>query len=181
MKTRKNLIGTALLIAGLLLPQLSNAQKLTQKSTDIKVEGTAPGHDWTMVATQSSFTGTVNGNAITGVKFVMKANALKSEKKSETMDEKALKSMQASKYPDITFTTESIPTSGGTVSGNLTITNVTKNVKIPVTVTKSGNTYIIKGKVSVKMTDYKVTPPTFLGFIKTGDDVTININLTVTN
>lgn len=180
MKTLKNLITTTFAMGTLLVSQLSNAQKLYVQSSNIKIEGTSTLHDWTMASSQSVFTGNLTGNTISDVKFVMKATSLKS--KESAMDKNAYKSLEASKYPDITFTTASIPVGTTTVNGSLTITDTTRNIKFPVTVIKSGSNYIIKGSTKIKMSAFGIKPPSFMmGTIKTGDDITISINLTTTN
>ncbi|MDP9956375.1 YceI family protein [Epilithonimonas hungarica] len=181
MKTTKNLIKAVLTFGVLLMTPLTNAQKLSVQSSNIKIDGTSTLHDWDMTSKQSVFSGTVAGNAITNVRFVMKATSLKS--KESGLDKNAYKALNTEKYPDIVFTTSSIPTSGtATITGNLTITNATKEVKIPVTVTKNGDSYNIKGTTKIKMTTFGVTPPKLMmGTIKTGDDLTITINVTATN
>lgn len=181
MKTTKNLISLALLLGVTLLPQLSYAQKITQKSTNVKINGTSTLHDWNMTSTQSNFTGTISGNTITDVRFVMKAESLKS--KENAMDKNAYKALQTSKYPELIFTTASLPASGtASITGNLTIANVTKTVKIPVTVTKTGASYSIKGNAKIKMSTFGVKAPTFMmGTIKTGDDLSIDITINAAN
>ncbi|SHJ97416.1 YceI-like domain-containing protein [Epilithonimonas mollis] len=181
MKTMKNLIKLTLAIGTLGFAQLSNAQKLSIQSSNIKIDGTSTLHDWNMTSTQATFSGNASGTTINDVKFVLKTTSLKS--KETAMDKNAYKSLEASKYPDITFTTASLPTSGtATISGNLTITDATKNIKFPVTVTKNGNSYIIKGSTKLKMSAFGIKPPSFMmGTIKTGDEITININISATN
>lgn len=181
MKTMKNLLKMTLAIGTLCLAQLSNAQKLSSQSSNIKIDGTSTLHDWSMASAQATFSGNASGSTISDVKFVMKTTSLKS--KESAMDKNAYKSLESGKYPDITFTTASLPASGtATVSGNLTITNVTKAIKFPVTVTKSGNTYIIKGSTKLKMSTFGIKPPSFMmGTIKTGDEINININISATN
>lgn len=180
MKTLKNLITMTLAMGTLFFAQLSNAQKLSLQSSNIKIDGTSTLHDWTMSSSQAAFSGNVSGNAINDVKFVMKATSLKS--KESAMDKNAYKSLEVSKYPDITFTTASIPAGASTISGNLTITDVTRNIKFPVNVTKTANGYIIKGSTKLKMSAFGIKPPSFMmGTIKTGDEITISVNLTTTN
>lgn len=181
MKTKKNLIMLGLVLGSMLLPQLSNAQKLIQKSTNVKINGTSTLHNWDMSSSQSTFSGNVNGNTITDVKFVMKAETLKS--KENAMDKNAYKALQTSKYPDLIFVSSSIPTSGTeSITGNLTISNVTKTVKIPVTVTKNGTSYTIKGNTKIKMSTFGIKPPSFMmGTIKTGDDLSIDFSISTTN
>lgn len=180
MKTTKNLMKAILAFGVVMTAQLSYAQKLSIQSSNIKIEGTSTLHDWDMTAKQATFSGNVSGNAINDVKFVMKATSLKS--KESAMDKNAYKSLEVTKYPDITFAAASLPTGTSTITGNLTITNVTKSVKIPVTVSKNSNSYNIKGNVKIKMSTFGIKPPSFMmGTIKTGDDITINVNIVATN
>uniref|UniRef100_UPI002F93A979 YceI family protein n=1 Tax=Kaistella sp. TaxID=2782235 RepID=UPI002F93A979 len=59
------------------------------------------------------------------------------------------------------------------------VTDVTKTVSFPVTVLKSGNSYTITGTETIKMTDYGVTPPSFMmNTVKTGDEIKITVNVT---
>ena len=181
MKNVKIFIASLLTMGALLSSQFSDAQKLSIQNSNIKIDGTSTLHDWSMTSTQATFTGNVAGSTINDVKFVVKATSLKS--KESAMDKNAYKSLEASKYPDITFTTASLPASGSaTVTGNLSITNATKAIKIPVVVSKNGNTYTIKGTTKLKMSTFGIKPPSFMmGTIKTGDDLTINIHINATN
>jgi polyisoprenoid-binding protein YceI len=181
MNTTNKLTSIVLVLGTMLFPQISYAQKLIQKSASIKITGTSTLHDWTMSSAQSTFTGNIAGRAITDVKFVLKAESLKSKEKA--MDKNAYKALQTSKYSDLIFTTASIPIAGtASITGNLTISNVTKAIKIPVTVTKTGETYIIKGIAKIKMSTFGVKAPSFMmGTIKTGDDISIDININAIN
>ena len=73
-----------------------NAQNITGKSTKIAVDGTSPMHDWTMTSSSANFSGTINGNAITNVKFNMPVKNLKSTK-GKMMDNKAYDALKAVK------------------------------------------------------------------------------------
>ena len=74
----------------------------------------------------------------------------------------AYKAMQADKFPNISFVATSVNLGKGNMTGKLTVTNVTKTVTFPVTVAKTGNSYTITGTETIKMTDYGVTPPSFM-------------------
>ena len=93
------------------------------------------------------------------------------------MDTNAYKALQADKYPAISFTASSVNIGKGTMTGKLTVANVSKSINVPVNVTKSGEAYTIWGTLSIKMTDYGVTPPAFMmNTVKTGNEVTITVN-----
>lgn len=175
MKNLSKTIGKTLLLFTLLLVGLISAQNIAGKSTKIVVSGTSPMHDWDMTSTSSIFTGTVSGNTITNAKFVMEGKTLKSTK-GKMMDNKAYKALKADANPNITFTAASLPFGKSNVTGKLTIAGVTKTVTIPVTVVKTATSYNINGSNTMKMSDFGMETPGFLG-VHTGDVVKVNVNV----
>lgn len=165
-----------LLLAFGLFSGLVAAQKISSKTVKTTVTGTSTMHDWTMTSNTGSFSATVSGNTLTDINYVMAAKSLKSGKGA--MDTNAYKAMKTDKFPNITFTATSVNIGKGTMTGKLKVTDVTKTVSFPVTVAKTGNTYTITGSESVKLTDYGVTPPSFMmNTVKTGNDVKITVNV----
>jgi hypothetical protein len=64
--------------------------------------------------------------------------------------------------------------------GQLVVKGVTNVISMPVSIENTGAGKLkISGKVPLKMTDYKVTPPTKLGLFKTHDDMTISFEWVV--
>ena len=61
-------------------------------------------HDWTMTSSSANFSGTINGNAITNVKFSMPVKNLKSTK-GKMMDNKVYDALKADKAPSHTSNT----------------------------------------------------------------------------
>jgi len=175
MKNLAKTINRVFILLSLLTVVVFYAQSVTGKSFKVSVNGTSPMHDWTMTSTSAVFTGTVNGNTITNVKFVMASKNLKSEK-GKMMDNKAYKALKADANPNITFTAASLPLGKSNVAGKLTIAGVTRNVNITVNVEKNGNSYKITGSESLKMSEYGMETPGFLG-VTTGDAVTVNVNI----
>ncbi|MBU8881926.1 YceI family protein [Kaistella sp. DKR-2] len=173
----KNLANFKILVLAFgLFSGLVAAQKISSKTVKTTVTGTSTMHDWSMTSTAGSFSGNVAGNTITDITYGMGSKTLKSGKGA--MDSNAYKALQADKYPNITFTATSVNMGKGTMTGKLTVTNVTKTVSFPVTVAKSGNNYTITGTESIKLTDYGVTPPSFMmNTVKTGNDVKITVNV----
>lgn len=175
MKIINKKINQVLILLSLLTVGLINAQTITAKSSKTTVNGTSPMHDWVMNSSTATFVGTVSGNAITNAKFVIAAKTLKSEKGS-MMDNKAYKALKSDAQPNITFTAASLPVGKTNVNGKLTIAGVTKAVAFPVNVVKNGNSYTITGSESLKMSDYGMETPGFLG-VHTGDIVTVTVNI----
>lgn len=164
-----------LALAFMLISGLVAAQNITGKSVEISVDGTSPMHDWTMTSTSGSFSATVNGNVINNVKFTSAAKGLKSTK-GKMMDNKAYAALKADANPNINFTATAMNVGKGTISGKLTIAGATKNVAIPVTVTKNGASYTITGTHSLLLSEYKMERPGFMG-VRTGDGIKVTVTI----
>ena len=170
-----NFLKTTLLVLPFFVATGLSAQKITQASSTVKVTGTSPAHDWEMNGTGVVFSGTVSGDAITGVNLSFPAKNLKSSK-GKMMDNKAHDALKADKSPNVTFTANSIAIGKSNVAGKLTIAGITNNITLPVTVTKKGDTYVIEGVESLKLSDYGMERPGMIG-MKTGDVVTVKMNV----
>lgn len=172
----KNLGNFKVFVLGLgLLSGMVFGQKFSSSNVKTVVAGTSTLHNWEMTSANGTFSGIVSGNTIQDVQYVMNVKTLKSGK--GPMDSNAYKALQSDKYPNITFTATSLNIGKGTMTGKLTVTNVTKTINVPVNVTKSGNSYTIWGTLAMKMSDYGVTPPSFMmNTVKTGNEVTITVN-----
>jgi polyisoprenoid-binding protein YceI len=161
------------------------------KSNDMKLSGTSTLHKWDMNAQsfngQARFVfkpGTTQLDAISSLDFVLAVQNLKSE--SKMMDNNAYKALKTDQYKNISYklTSATIVPKGGGVSliktkGNLTISGVTKVVTMDVTCTLNADaTVTCKGEDKLNMTDYNVTPPTFMaGAMKTGDALTLDFTM----
>lgn len=152
----------------------------------INVHGTSNVHDWDMKP--SKITGDLELNSskqINKVNLKIEVKSLKSG--NGIMDSKTYDAFDYKKNPYIIFElTEATPTkitendTEITLTGNLTFAGATKKISIKTLgkLTKSGD-YQLKGSVPLKMTDFKMKPPTaMLGTMKTGDAVTVKFDLT---
>lgn len=175
MKISKTIFSATVFVGILSLSQFANAQSISQKSSNISINGTSPMHDWTMSAKSSSFSGTVSGNSINNVKFSVPVKNLNSTKGS-MMDNKAYKALKSDKNPSISFTATSIPIGNGNINGKMTIAGVTKNVSFPVSVVKKGAAYTIEGTETIEMSDFGVERPGFMG-VKAGNQVTVKVSI----
>lgn len=171
---KKSVLKSMMLMFGLVAGIVS-AQNITGKSTKITVAGTSPLHDWTMTSTTASFSGLVSGNAINNIKFTTTSKNLKSTK-GKMMDNKAYTALKAEKFPTVSFSATSMNIGKSNVTGKLTIAGVTKNVTLPVTVVKNGNSYTITGSENMTLSEFGMERPGFLG-VKTGDAVTVTVNI----
>jgi hypothetical protein len=151
---------------------------------EMKVSGTSTLHDWDMISEEATGTASLRLSAgkvtaIQAVKVSMKVKSLKSGKGQ--MDKNAYKALKEKEYPEIIFTMLEAHQDGGNdwkVSGRLQIAGETRTVPFMVQIKPEGEGISLHGSADVKLTDFKVDPPTAVfGTIKTGDEMTININM----
>lgn len=159
-------------------------------SNNMVLSGTSTFHDWTM--TTKTFTGNAQfvlkpGNGISGLNaldFSLPVLQLKGDKKA--LNNNAYKALKTDQYKNITYKLKSAKVLGQkdlnfqiSTTGSLTIAGVTKEVSIDIYCMANKNGSITcTGKYKIKMTDYKVEPPKFMGGImKTGDDLTLDFTM----
>jgi polyisoprenoid-binding protein YceI len=164
----------------------------TSKGSMVRIEGTSSLHAWKMEGT--TLNGHLvappleqwrNGTASTDVGVTIPVSSLKSEHKK--MDQLMANALKAKTNPEIRYAmTSAVLAKPGTpfaldTKGKLTIAGVTRDVVMQVTGTRdSGGTYMLTGKLPIRMSDYGVKPPTaMLGTIKTGNDVTVTFRWAV--
>lgn len=158
-------------------------------TAELKVSGTSNVHDWEM-KTQS---GAVSGQFVfkdgvlqelKSLDFDLLVHNLKS--KDKQMDSRAYKTLKADQFNKFTYRLTSAEVTSQQkdqylikAEGKLTISGVTVTIPMNVrcTVNPDGSIQIV-GTRKMKMTDFKISPPSFmLGALKTGDDLTIDFNL----
>lgn len=191
MKTisKKLLVRAVSLAVGLILTsQLVLAQNYSLSgSPAITIAGTSTMHDWTMTSKEATCQAVIetdaNGNPtrVTSLLITIQAESLKSGKSA--MDKNAYNALKTDKNKQITFQLASAQISDKSVasSGNLTIAGTSKQTDVTANFEVLGNKSIkFTGIKKIKMTEYKVEPPTFMfGSIKTGDDLTITYEITL--
>lgn len=160
------------------------------KSHSIVVSGTSNLHDWTaeVLKAKGVFNIKVENNKITdiqGVELKVDAQSFNSSKGS-IMNSKIKDAINSKKHPEINFKAtklNSITEKGGVTqinsSGVLTIAGTSQNITIDAVGKVLPNGEIeLTGSKKVKMTDYKVEPPTAMfGALTTGDEVTISFKV----
>jgi polyisoprenoid-binding protein YceI len=163
---------------------LNNDQSVTT------IFGTSNIHDWEIDIEQHKGSLTLEEGAtptLTAMEISIPVTSLKSGKSG--MDKNTYKAMNAEKYPTVTFklgkATALTDTGNGTyqakVTGELTISGVTKPTDLTFTLKKSGSKLELNGEKSIDMTAYNVEPPTALmGTITTGKDVTLKFKTILT-
>ena len=170
------------------VPNVIKAQTfpLVSQTAFINVHGTSNVHDWDMKPTKvTGELGINSAKQISAVAIKVEVKSLKSG--NGIMDGKTYDAFDYKKNPYITFlltdASQAKLTENDTeitLTGNLTFRGETRKISIKSIgkITKSGE-YHLKGSVPLKMTDYKMKPPTaMLGTMKTGDAVTVKFDVT---
>jgi hypothetical protein len=179
--------------------------------SDMKITGSSTVHDWTCgevttrgyIAVDRSVVedGTIElGTLASSLKDdeagtpVTKLNVpvKKMHCSKDGMDPKMYKALKANDHPTIEFDLESVRVMDTSESeteslklqsvGTLSIAGVERQIKMPVTVQNAGDTGLrVKGRKSMKMSDYDVEKPTAMwGTITAYDKVTVHFDMRAT-
>lgn len=175
-----------------LTSQISVAQNfsLNNKASKITIDGTSNIHDWQITSEeqQGNLVAVVDEGQLVKIdqlNFSVKAEGLKSGKGG--MDKNTYKALKTDKNKEILFSLKKVNnidcTNPGnckvTVNGNLTIAGTTKPIDLIFNAKVNGNMIQLSGTKNLKMTDFKVDPPTAMfGTITTGDEVIIKFSTT---
>jgi len=189
MKTKKifKIIPLILLIA---VYNSASAQSpvLIQKESQIRISGTSNLHDWHEVAKDFSIEiGLSADETVTPVIDMVSLSCRTASIVSDNsiMTNKTHEALRVDRHPEITFSSakqSSLVVRNGefssTISGELTINGVMKQVAVPVQGSLTGNKLNVRGSKTIKMSDFDVKAPVALmGTLKTGDEVTVSFDL----
>lgn len=183
----KNLIWLILSFSSTFITTLySQNYIINSPNSSITVLGTSNVHDWEIkVNTIKGELSLDSSKKINSLSIKIPVISLKSG--NGIMDGKTHKALEFEENPIISFQftgSSSVKFSENEteiiLTGNLTIAGETRNISIScmAKITKSGD-YQLKGSVPLKMTSFKIKPPTaFFGSMKTGDAVTVKFDVT---
>ena len=170
------------------IPSVVKAQtfSIVPQTASINVHGTSNVHDWNMKPTKvTGELGLNSSKQISAITIKVEVKSLKSG--NGIMDGKTYDAFDYKKNPYIVFqltdASQAKLTENDTevtLTGNLSFAGATRKISIKAIgkITKSGE-YQLKGTVPLKMTDFKMSPPTaMLGTMKTGDAVTVKFDVT---
>lgn len=155
-----------------------------QDRATMTVSGTSSLHDWESTIEDFKYTAsiTVEGNTLLEINqldFKVTVKSIKSGK--SMMDKKTYKALREPNHPTISYNLIStISQSGNTVTstGELIIAGKKRKVTMDVNYEIYSNIIVFHGELTLKMSDYEISPPTALmGTIKTGDEVTIRFSV----
>ncbi|EKD31041.1 MAG: YceI family protein [uncultured bacterium] len=180
-----------LLAAGIILTTAGNVNAQSTKantfSSKITIMGTSTIHDWESKTEQ--ITGEFEMNNTSEIQsLTVKIPVVSIKSGDRLMDKKTYEAFKSDKFPVITFllsepATPVVTNSDVhvTLTGNLIVSGVTKKITFKSTGKKtSAGGYQLTGSVPLKMTDFKIKPPTALfGTIRSGDAITIKLDIIV--
>lgn len=180
---------------GLILFMGAFAQvKYTNKNNaSLTVSGTSTLHDWDMKSAHGNCEATITLNAagaltaLNGLSFSTNTAELKSGKGA--MDKNAYKALKTDKNPTISYVaaTSTVSLLSGTdylvkTTGKLTIAGTTLDAEVTANCkVNADKTVTVMGSKKLSMREFGMVPPSFMmGTIKTGNDVTLKFDFTLT-
>jgi len=157
----------------------------------LSIKGTSNLHDWESVAKEARANGSITVEdgtlkAIPSLTVEVPVKSIKSPKGS-VMDNKTYDALKAKSNPNITFKLDkvnSLVKKGDaydiSATGSLSIAGVTNKIDMQVKGKTSGDSVTFSGSKKMKMTDFKIDPPTALfGTMTTGNDIEIVFSVTL--
>lgn len=160
-------------------------QKFTlAPNPELKIAGGSSLHDWDMKSNKAKGEGlfVVDGNQLQTIQNLiveMEAESLSSGTKG--LDNNAYKALKTNQHKQIKFVLKEIVKNGDsyTAKGDFTVAGFTRSTSFPVKVSPQGKGFNFIAEVPIKLTDFKIDPPTaLLGTVKTRDEATISFNAT---
>lgn len=161
------------------------------KSYNITIHGTSSLHEWESKVIKAEWNAPLTLDAskhinLQNAELRIPVSGIQSEH-GKIMDNKTYEAFNSEKNPYIIFKMKAFTQKVvGTdilmaVEGDLTMNGFTNLIMLSVTgKTLPGGDIQFTGSRSLKMTDYKMKPPTaMMGTIKVGDEVTVKFDLTI--
>lgn len=159
--------------------------KINSKTSSMTIYGTTNVHDFKTKVELIKGELVVNGSKkVQSLNIEIPVHSIKSGEK--LMDNKTYEAFNDAKYPTIIFQlidVASLQVTGDDISvivnGNLTLAGVTRKISFKTTGKNlKPGAYEFKGSIAIKMTDFKIKPPTaMLGVMKVGDAITLKYDI----
>lgn len=157
--------------------------ELKKENSTMMITGTSSLHDWEMEVNEFDVTGTISDATVKNLNVTVTAKSMKSGK--SIMDGKAYDAVKADDYASIVFSATQLAITGKSISGqgSLMIGGETRPVELIATIEEmNGAEWRIVGSLPLKMKDFNIEPPTAMfGTLKTGNEVIIKYDITITN
>jgi polyisoprenoid-binding protein YceI len=168
----------------LLVPSTTQEMRVNSSKTQLTIYGTSSIHDWEIEAENCSGTAEVvfENEAFSSIdKLSFKVAVASLESGKSAMDDNTVEALKGDKFPYITYELVDIKATKKVgektilnTIGTLSIAGASRSVNMEITTKGNEASLVISGEVKLKMTDFKVDPPTAIfGTISTGDAITI--------
>ena len=173
-------------------PVMAQNYNLINSASNLKVEGTSNIHDWEITAKemQGNLNAQIKDGQITTIDqldFAVVAESLKSGKGG--MDKNTYKALNTDKHRNVIYQLQKVNSIDCaskadckvSTTGFLTIAGTKKPVEIVFDAKMNADNIVLTGSKRIKMTEFKVDPPTAMfGTITTGDEVNVKFQTTFT-
>ncbi|MFZ4725187.1 MAG: YceI family protein [Paludibacter sp.] len=166
---------------------VAQVYKIIPASSSMTIFGTTNVHDFQSKVGQISGEVVINASKqVQSLSVDVPVKGIKSNEKA--MDNKTYEAFKSDKNPNISFRLIEVGSlqindneMEGIVSGNLTMAGVTRKVSFKaIGKSNKAGMYQVKGALPLKMTDFKMSPPTALmGMMKVGDAITLKFDVTI--
>lgn len=166
---------------------VAQVYKIIPASSSMTIFGTTNVHDFQSKVGQISGEVVINASKqVQSLSVDVPVKGIKSNEKA--MDNKTYEAFKSDKNPNISFRLIEVGSlqindneMEGIVSGNLTMAGVTRKVSFKaIGKSNKAGMFQVKGVLPLKMTDFKMTPPTALmGMMKVGDAITLKFDVTI--
>jgi len=163
---------------------MAQSLKINPKTSTMTILGTTNVHDFKTKVEQ------MNGELVISAKQVQSFNVeipVRSIKSGEgLMDKKTYEAFNEAKYPTILFQMTDVASMlvngaevSATLTGNLTMAGTTRKITFKTTGKNlKPGVYDFTGSIALKMTDFKMKPPTaMMGIMKVADAITLKYNV----
>jgi polyisoprenoid-binding protein YceI len=190
MNSKHSIITLVVLLAIALYHPLHAQNTLTVKSVKASIQGTSTLHEWESEITKITCLGNFQseGNRLKNLEDINVRIPVAGIKSSEgrMMDNKTYEAFKSEEHPYILYTASraqiTVDAANVTtirVSGNLTMAGTTKSITVEARGKSLANGDMeISLSRALKMTEFNMKPPTaMMGTIKVGDEVTVTVNL----
>jgi polyisoprenoid-binding protein YceI len=162
--------------------------KFIADSSSFQIKGTSNLHEWEEKVQKFNVDMVLNFNnhEIKGIdKVLFSCNSASVLSESSIMTSKTHDALKVEKFPEIKFTLSDVVyfqdndgKISGSINGNLVLAGVTNKVNLTFSGSVKSKTLTIKGSKQLKMTDFKIDPPTaMLGTLKTADNIELSYSL----
>jgi polyisoprenoid-binding protein YceI len=138
-----------------------------------------PLHEWTGESKEINSILLMDEAKTTIYQVAVSAKISTFDSKNANRDSHMMEVVEAIKYPNVTFVSTSVNFDGNdfTSSGNLTFHGVSQPVALKGKFIREGNKLTFTGDFNLKMTQFKVDPPSLMG-ISTNDDFKLDFKVT---